>query len=78
MGCGYTCSLPNNDSNNICHVPEGSSLDRLPTVGPIEGEESGGGWLSTTGSLLEANFFAAVTNVGESDVSTMIIKCVCA
>ena len=44
----------------MCYVPEGSSLDGLLTVGPIEGEDSGGAWLSTTRGLLEANFFAAV------------------
>ena len=45
------------------YVPEGSSLDGLLTVGPTEGGESGGGWLSTTRGLLEANFFAAVADV---------------
>ena len=44
-------------------IPEGNSLDGLLTVGPTEGGESGGGWLSTTRGLLEANFFAAVANV---------------
>ena len=28
-------------------IPEGSSLDGLLTVGSEEGEEFGGGWLST-------------------------------
>ena len=51
-------------------VPEGSSLEGLLTVGPIDGRESGGGWLSTTRGLLEANFFAAVADIGECNIST--------
>ena len=61
-------------------VPEGSSLEGLLTVGPIDGRESGGGWLSTTRGLLEANFFAAVADIGECNISTTntIIISVCA
>ena len=63
----------------MCNVPEGSSLDGLHPISPTEGEQSGGGWLSSARGLLEANFFAAVADVGESDVSaTKINVCVCA
>ena len=44
-------------------IPEGGSVDGLHTVGSEEGEESGGGWLSTARVLLEANFFADVGKV---------------
>ena len=47
----------------MCYVPEGNSLDGLLTVGPTDVGESGGGGLSTTRGLLEANFFAAVVDV---------------
>ena len=65
-------------------VPEGSSLVGLLTVGPTEGGESGGGCLSTTRGLLEAEVFEAAADVGENDISTNTIRvhacvlaCVC-
>ena len=59
MDCGFTMA----HATCAIYVPEGNSLDGLLTVGPTEGGESGGGWLSTTRGLLEANFFAAVADV---------------
>ena len=53
----------------MCYVPEGSSQDGLLTVGPIEGEESGGDdRLSIIRGLLEANFIVAAVHAEESDV----------